>query len=482
MISLKEFNQDGLLQSVAVAIFSAGIWLLMRSRRKMLVPTLDQVPGPPVGSWWKGNQAQMTDLKNGWSFHQMLAENYGPVVKLQTVFRKNVFYTYDPKAMNHILLKEVNSYPALRIEFGNVILGNGLLDTVGEVHRRQRKMLNPVFSIAYMRSIMPMFNDIAQKLENTLNKKVQNGPAEASVSRAISSCVSILISFQCRLTSSDGWLARRLSSSVNQDLVTLSTIWKMMCPSTNTASFMKNLVPALSRITLYTRTFHPLLVKIFSAKTRTLLMNAVPWKAIHEVRDMVMYMHEFSVKVYEEKKRALEEGDEAVTRQLGQGKDILSILMKDNINAGAEDKLEEDEIIAQMSTFIFAAMDTTSNAMSRLLQLLTLHPDVQDKLRQEISQARRERAGENLSYDELVALPYLDAVCRETLRLYPPLSHVFRRAIEDSVVPLSKPVRGVDGQEITEVFRSERDHGERLHHKLEPQPRLLGTGCDGVET
>jgi len=166
----------------------------------------------------------------------------------------------------------------------------------------------------------------------------------------------------------------------------------------------------------------------------------------------VMYMHEFSVKVYEDKKRALEEGDEAVMRQLGQGKDILSILMKDNIDAGAEDKLDDTEIIAQISTFIFAAMDTTSNAMSRILQLLTLRPDVQDKMRQEISQARRERQGEDLSYDELVALPYLDAVCRETMRLYPPVAHIFRRAMEDSVVPLSKPVRGLDGREITEVI------------------------------
>ncbi|KAE9385221.1 cytochrome P450 [Gymnopus androsaceus JB14] len=215
---------------------------------------------------------------------------------------------------------------------------------------------------------------------------------------------------------------------------------------------IKDLGPALGRLSLYNVTFLPLLCKLFSAKTRTLLMNAVPWKAVHEVRDMVMYMHEFSVKIYEEKRRALEEGDEAVMRQLGQGKDILSILMKDNINAGAEDKLGEDEIIAQMSTFIFAAMDTTSNAMSRVLQLLTLHPDVQDKMRQEISQARWECQGESLSYDELVALPYLDAVCRETMRLYPPIAHIFRRAMEDSVVPLSKPVRGLDGLEITEVI------------------------------
>jgi len=63
----------------------------------------------------------------------------------------------------------------------------------------------------------------------------------------------------------------------------------------------------------------------------------------------------------------------------------------------------------------FAAMDTTSGALGRMLFLLSIHPDVQNKLRQEIREARKSG---DLSYDELVALPYLDAVCKETLRVY----------------------------------------------------------------
>lgn len=66
-------------------------------------------------------------------------------------------------------------------------------------------------------------------------------------------------------------------------------------------------------------------------------------------------------------------------------------------------------------SLIFAAMDTTSGALSRILFLLAEHPDVQEKLRQEITEAQAQ--GETLSYDALVSLPYLDAVCRETLRL-----------------------------------------------------------------
>lgn len=62
-------------------------------------------------------------------------------------------------------------------------------------------------------------------------------------------------------------------------------------------------------------------------------------------------------------------------------------------------------------------MDTTSGALSRLLHLLSQHPDVQEKLRLEIVTACEAGSGE-ITYDELVALPYMDAVCRETLRLF----------------------------------------------------------------
>ena len=71
---------------------------------------------------------------------------------------------------------------------------------------------------------------------------------------------------------------------------------------------------------------------------------------------------------------------------------------------------------SECSTFMFAGADTTSNGLSRILHLLCEHPDVQDKLRAEI-RAAIEQYSEEVPYDELCALPYLDAVCRETLRL-----------------------------------------------------------------
>lgn len=60
-------------------------------------------------------------------------------------------------------------------------------------------------------------------------------------------------------------------------------------------------------------------------------------------------------------------------------------------------------------------METTSGALARILHKLAQCQDIQEKLRQELIAARGDR--DNIPYDELVSLPYLDALCRESLRL-----------------------------------------------------------------
>ena len=60
-------------------------------------------------------------------------------------------------------------------------------------------------------------------------------------------------------------------------------------------------------------------------------------------------------------------------------------------------------------------METTASAVTRCLECLAQHQEVQDRLRLEIRQEKLKQG--NLSYDDLVNLPYLDAICRETLRL-----------------------------------------------------------------
>lgn len=81
---------------------------------------------------------------------------------------------------------------------------------------------------------------------------------------------------------------------------------------------------------------------------------------------------------------------------------------------------------------------------------LAHHQDAQDRLGEEIQLAMAE-LGE-LDYDALANLPYLDAVCRETLHLYPPVTTVARTAADNIVLPFSRPVKGNDGTYMHEVL------------------------------
>lgn len=65
---------------------------------------------------------------------------------------------------------------------------------------------------------------------------------------------------------------------------------------------------------------------------------------------------------------------------------------------------------------MFAGHDTTSSALSRIIHCLAMHQEHQEYLRNEILTSGILDCSD-VSYDDLMSLPYLDAVCRETLRL-----------------------------------------------------------------
>lgn len=71
---------------------------------------------------------------------------------------------------------------------------------------------------------------------------------------------------------------------------------------------------------------------------------------------------------------------------------------------------------------------------------------MQDRLRAEIL-----AAPSVLEYNELHSLEYLDAICREVLRLYTPVAMMERDTVKDWVVPLRYPIKGIDGSMLREV-------------------------------
>ncbi|KAL6306620.1 cytochrome P450 [Sparassis latifolia] len=368
--------------------------------------------------------------RDGWDFQLDVSQNYGPVVNITGFMTSPMLYVYDPKALQSIILQDQDIYeesPTF-IHANQMCFGPSLVATVGDVHRKQRKMLNPAFSIAHMRRVLPIFYKVVGRLHTAINARVNKEATE----------VDML-----------AWMGRTALELIGQGGLGYSFDPLVEDATDEYADALKAFLTTSYSFGLI-RFAAPYISQFGTPAFRRRLLKVIPSRRVHEMVDIVDTMYRKSTEIFNAKKAALQRGDEtAILQQIGEGRDIMSILLKANMEAKSEeDRLPEEHLLAQMSTFTFAATDTTSNTLARIFELLAEHPDVQERLRNEIL---REYNGAELSYDQLMQLPYLDAVCRETLRVYPPATLLHRQVRNDVILPLSAPIRGRDGKMISEI-------------------------------
>jgi cytochrome P450 len=89
--------------------------------------------------------------------------------------------------------------------------------------------------------------------------------------------------------------------------------------------------------------------------------------------------------------------------------------------------------------------ETTANAVTWSLFSLSQNPDMQARLRAELLEAFPDDSMEP-TVEALNALPYLEAIVRETLRFHPPIDLTARVAEGDDVIPLNHEYIGKDGK------------------------------------
>ncbi|XP_014788122.1 cytochrome P450 3A8 [Octopus bimaculoides] len=93
--------------------------------------------------------------------------------------------------------------------------------------------------------------------------------------------------------------------------------------------------------------------------------------------------------------------------------------VKQDINDGKETHktgVSDDVLIAQSVLFLLAGHETTATTLAFLSYSLALHPEIQDRLHQEIVSV----LGEDMpDYNNIQRLPFLDMCLDETLRMYP---------------------------------------------------------------
>ncbi|CAN4122018.1 unnamed protein product [Withania somnifera] len=111
------------------------------------------------------------------------------------------------------------------------------------------------------------------------------------------------------------------------------------------------------------------------------------------------------------------------------GGDFLGSLLKVHHDADVKIRISVDDIIDECKTFYFAAHETTTNLLSWSVLLLAIHPEWQEKARQEVLELYGQ---DNPKPDSISRLHIVGMVLNETLRLYPPVIYLVRRATRET--------------------------------------------------
>jgi len=103
------------------------------------------------------------------------------------------------------------------------------------------------------------------------------------------------------------------------------------------------------------------------------------------------------------------------------------------------------DLLDEAITLLFAGQDTTAATLSWTLHLLSLYPQVQDRLVEEINQVVEDTSnknnnnpGEFISRKMIAKMPFLDAVLKESMRLYPVAPFIVRKITDVISIPIEQ--------------------------------------------
>ncbi|XP_077437176.1 sterol 26-hydroxylase, mitochondrial-like isoform X2 [Vanacampus margaritifer] len=96
-------------------------------------------------------------------------------------------------------------------------------------------------------------------------------------------------------------------------------------------------------------------------------------------------------------------------------------------------EMDTKDVYGSIAELLLAGVDTTSNTLTWTLYLLSQYPQVQEKLHKEVSELKTRAAGGTPSAGDFTHLPYLRAVIKEALRMYPVVPFNARVMTEKSI-------------------------------------------------
>ncbi|KAI0643925.1 cytochrome P450 [Trametes meyenii] len=417
--------------AVILVVISVVLWKVYPTLAAPFTSWLLVISGPPSPSWFFGNLRQLRESDSEAIVFEQWTEEYGPVVMHRGFFSMPRLFTVDTRAINHILTHSADyEKPDQARRMLSSLLGKGVLITEGtytaaeaqsegEQHRQQRRIMNPAFGPSQIRELTEIFVEKSNELRDLWASElsVRDEPSRIDVIKGLSKMTLDVIGL----------------AGFNYDFDSLNPNGKLneLAKAFEEIFVIPEKVPVL----LILRHFFPIFDYVKDARSR-------------RVEEAQQAMRRIGSQLIAEKKAAIlqesstKKGAE-IGRQSVQGRDLLTLLIKANMATDIPDsqRLSDEDVLAQVPTFLVAGHETTSTATTWCLFALTQAPAVQTKLRDELLAVETDTP----TMDELMALPYLDAVVRESLRLHPPVAVSMRVANKDDVVPLSAPFTARDG-------------------------------------
>ena len=250
--------------------------------------------------------------------------------------------------------------------------GDGLINSDGDLHRRQRRLIQPVFHPERMPGYVAIMGDVAG-------------------------------------ATSESWHDGQ-SLDINREMYNLSGTVMARCLYTGrlSAELVTEIIDSI-----------PIILEGMGRRAAVPIpwLHSLPTRENRRFTRAVAAMHRLTDQIV------------ADHRANGAGQDdFLSLLLSvrdEDTGEPMSDQQVHDEVI----TLATAATETTALMMSWALHVLAARPDVEAKVLAELDEVVGDRP---VTYTDLSRLTYLGAVANETLRVHPPVWLLPRRAATDT--------------------------------------------------
>lgn len=294
----------------------------------------------------------------------------------------------DPEAIRRILVSDVEHFPKddNQLAILKPLLGNGLLTAEGTTWRRNRKLAAPIFQHSSVRDFAPLFVRAAERSAHRALAQQGLFPIDREMTTLTLEIIGEAV----------------LSADLDEDIDGIS----------HTVTSILDKFPAMF---------------LASAFLPGVLRNRVIEAVVQPGRRKLDI---FARRIIE---AARKDGNETTL--------LRRLMTASQSEAGYEMTLEQ--VRDEVATFLLAGHETTATTMAWVWYLLTVHPEWQERLYEEVHGVT---GGRRLTIDDVPSLVLTRAVIDEALRLYPPVANLMRRA--NKTIELTPDITVERGQSI----------------------------------